>query len=141
MWEQCSYHGWWACMGAYSVAHLCPNLWNHMDYSPPGSSAPGIALTRTLEWVAMPSCRGSSRPKDWTEHTSPATPAGWFSTAEPPGKPWWGFYVIIFLTELFFLLWWYFKAKSLEYTCIFEFKIKENPSYTTIYFNFIWSNK
>ena len=27
----------------------------------------GILQVRTLEWVAMPSCRGSSRPRDWTQ--------------------------------------------------------------------------
>ena len=34
--------------------------------SPPGSSAHGILQTGILEWVAMPSSRGSSRPKDQT---------------------------------------------------------------------------
>ena len=37
-----------------------------MDYSPPGFSFHGIFQTRTLKWVAMPSSRGSSRPKDQT---------------------------------------------------------------------------
>ena len=38
-----------------------------MDGSPPGSSVHGILQARTLEWVAMPSSRGSShpRPTDW----------------------------------------------------------------------------
>ena len=35
-----------------------------MDYSPPGSSVPGILQTRILEWVAMPSSWGSLQPKD-----------------------------------------------------------------------------
>ena len=37
-----------------------------MDYSPPGSSAHGILQARTLEWVAISSSRGSSRPRDRT---------------------------------------------------------------------------
>ena len=37
-----------------------------MDYSPPGSSVCEIFQARILEWVAMPSSRGSSRPRDQT---------------------------------------------------------------------------
>ena len=37
-----------------------------MDHSLPGSSVRGILQARTLEWVATPSSRGSSRPRDWT---------------------------------------------------------------------------
>ena len=32
--------------------------------SPPGSSVHGIRQARILEWVAMPSSRGSSQPRD-----------------------------------------------------------------------------
>ena len=32
----------------------------------PGSSVHGILQARILEWVAMPSSRGSSQPRDWT---------------------------------------------------------------------------
>ena len=38
----------------------CPTLCNSMDYSPPGSSVPGIPQARILQWVAMASSRGSS---------------------------------------------------------------------------------
>jgi len=31
-----------------------------MDCSPPGSSVPGVLQARILEWIAMPSPRGSS---------------------------------------------------------------------------------
>ena len=41
-------------------------LCDPMDYSPPGSSVHGILQARTLQWVAMPSCGGSSRPRDQT---------------------------------------------------------------------------
>ena len=35
-----------------------------IDGSPPGSLVPGILQARTLEWVAISSSRGSSRPRD-----------------------------------------------------------------------------
>ena len=44
----------------------CPTLGNPMDCSPPGSSVYGILQARILEWVAMPSSRGSSPPQDST---------------------------------------------------------------------------
>ena len=43
-----------------------PTLCHPMDYSLPGSSVHGILQERILEWVAMPSSRGSSPPRDWT---------------------------------------------------------------------------
>ena len=47
-------------------AQLCPTLGDSMDCSPPGSSVHGISQARILEWVAMPSSRGSSRPRELT---------------------------------------------------------------------------
>ena len=38
-----------------------------MDYSPPGSSIHGILQARILEWVVVPSSRGSSQPRDGTQ--------------------------------------------------------------------------
>ena len=52
--------------GARAVAQSCPTLCDPMDCSPPGSSVHGLLQARTLEWVAMPSSRGSSRPRDRT---------------------------------------------------------------------------
>ena len=46
--------------------HLCLTLHNPMDCSLPGSSVHRILQARLLEWVAMLSSRGSSRPKDQT---------------------------------------------------------------------------
>ena len=40
-----------------------------MDYSPPGSAAHGIIQVRILEWIPMPSSRGSSRPRDRTHNS------------------------------------------------------------------------
>ena len=70
-----------ACVHAQSL-QSCPALYDPMDHSPPGSSVHGILQARILEWVAMPSSRGS-RPRDQT-HVSCI--AGRFSTTEPLGK-------------------------------------------------------
>ena len=51
-----------------------------MDYSPPGSFVHGIPQARILEWVVMPSSRGYSWPRDWTQ-VSCIT--GRFFTSEP----------------------------------------------------------
>ena len=45
---------------------LCLTLCYPMDCSPPDSSVHGILQARILDWVAMPSPRGSSWPRGWT---------------------------------------------------------------------------
>ena len=45
---------------------LCLTLCDPIDCSPPGSSVHGILQARILEWVVIPSSRGSSRARDWT---------------------------------------------------------------------------
>ena len=50
---------WW-------VTQSCPTLCNPMDYNLPCSSVHGIFQARILEWVAISSPRGSSRPRDPT---------------------------------------------------------------------------
>ena len=47
-----------------SFSHV--SFCNPMDPSPACSSVHGILQARILEWVAMPSSRGSSRPRDRT---------------------------------------------------------------------------
>ena len=42
----------------------CVQLWDPRDCSPPGSFVYGILQARILEWVAVPSSRGPSRPRD-----------------------------------------------------------------------------
>ena len=49
------------------VGQLCPTPCDPMDCSPPGYSVHGILQARILEWVAMPSSRGSSQPRAWTQ--------------------------------------------------------------------------
>ena len=55
------------CTVLYLVAQSCPTLCNSMDYSLPVSSWMGILQARILEWMAMPSSRGSSQPRDQTQ--------------------------------------------------------------------------
>ena len=66
------------------VTQSCPTLRDLMDYSLPGSSVHGISQARIPEWVAIPSSRGSSPPRDQTRISCIV---GRFFTAEPPGKP------------------------------------------------------
>ena len=49
------------------VAQSCLTLCNPTDCSPTGSSIHGILQATILEWVAMPSSRGSSQPRDRTQ--------------------------------------------------------------------------
>ena len=55
----------YVCVHALSL-RSCPTLCDPVDGSPPGSSARGILQAGMLEWVAMPSSRGSSRARDQT---------------------------------------------------------------------------
>ena len=59
----------WSSLHAKSL-QSCPTLSSPMDRSPPGSSVRGILQARVLEWVAMPSSRGASRPRDGTLSSS-----------------------------------------------------------------------
>ena len=43
-----------------------PTLWDPMDCSLPGFSVHGILQARVLEWIAIPSSRGSSQPRNQT---------------------------------------------------------------------------
>jgi len=52
-----------SCLAVQSCLTLC----DPMDCSPRGSSVHGILQTRILEWVAMPSSRGSSQPRAQTD--------------------------------------------------------------------------
>ena len=68
-----------ACMHAQSLSPV--RLCDPMDCSPPGSPVYGILQARILEWVAMPSSRGSSRPRDRTHiscllHWQAGSPSG-----------------------------------------------------------------
>ena len=75
-----------ACVLA-KLLQSCLTLCDPMDCSLPGSSVHGILQARILEWVAMPSSRGPSRPRNQTPISCSSYSAGRFFTAEPPGKP------------------------------------------------------
>ena len=45
------------------VHKLCPTLWDPRGCSPSGSSVHRILQARILKWVAMPSSRGTFRPR------------------------------------------------------------------------------
>ena len=45
----------------------CLTLCDPIDSSPHVSSLPGILQARMLEWVTVPSFRGSSQPRNWTQ--------------------------------------------------------------------------
>ena len=47
----------------------CPTFCDPMNYSLPGSSVHVILQARRMEWVAMPSFRRSSQPRDQTQGT------------------------------------------------------------------------
>ena len=49
---------------AVSSRSVICNLCDPVDCSPPASSVHGIVQARILEWVAMPTSRGSSQPRD-----------------------------------------------------------------------------
>ena len=51
----------------FLVTQSCSTLCNAMDCNPPCSSVHGDSPSRNTGVAAMPSSRGSSRPRDWTE--------------------------------------------------------------------------
>ena len=65
----------------------CPTLCNATDCSPPGSSVHGILQARTLEWVAVPFSRGSSRLWNRTLVSCGSCLAHGFFTLSPQGSP------------------------------------------------------
>ena len=69
-----------SCMCECSVTSFVSNsLWPY-GLSPPGPSVHGILQERILEWVAIPSSRGSSPPSDRTQISYSLAMAGRFFT-------------------------------------------------------------
>ena len=76
-----------ACMHA-KLLWSCPTLCDPMNYSPPGSFVHGILQTGILKWVAMPSLRGSSQPRDQTHiSTFPSLADRFFYHSPDLGSP------------------------------------------------------
>ena len=69
----------YVCMCAKSF-QSCPTIWNPMDCSPSDSSVHRILQARILEWIAMPSSRESSQPRDGTWIFKSPALAGTFVT-------------------------------------------------------------
>ena len=67
----------------YACVPTCPTLCDSMGCSPSDSSVHGILQARILEWVAMPSSKGSCWPRDQTciSPISPALVGGFFTTS------------------------------------------------------------
>ena len=72
--------------GAKSL-QSCSTFCDLMDGSLPGFSVHGFLQARILEWVAMPSSRGSSWPRGWIQVSCGSCTVGWLFTAELPEKP------------------------------------------------------
>ena len=71
---------------------LYPTFCDPVDCSLPGSSVHGISQARVLEWVTMPSSRGSSPPRGQTQVSYASCIGRWvFLTLAPPGTPHIGF--------------------------------------------------
>ena len=76
------------------------SLQPHRLYSLPGSSVHGIFQVRILEWVAIPSSRGSSRSRDWTCISYTSSLAGGFFTASAT----WESHILLSLPKILTLL-------------------------------------
>ena len=71
------------CVCVRQVTSIVSDSLRPVDCGPPASSVYGILQARILEWVATPSSRGSSRPRDrthvlyllhWQEDSLPRVP-------------------------------------------------------------------
>ena len=88
-WQMCTLTN--ACIHAHLIqSHL--TLCHPMDrgawWAPPGSSVHRISQARILEWVAISSSRGSSRPQDQTCVSCSFCTAGRFFATEPAVHSW-----------------------------------------------------
>ena len=71
----------WICICMYAkLLQLCPTLCNPLDCSQPVSYVHWISQAKILEWVAMPSSRGSSWLKPLSLK-SPALAGAFFTTS------------------------------------------------------------
>ena len=81
------------CVYTHTHTYMClftsvvsDSLWPH-GLQPTRLFCPWILHARILEWVAMPSSRGFSSPRDWTRVSCSSCISGRFFTTVPPGKP------------------------------------------------------
>ena len=81
----CSLTSAWEKAGLCSVTSVMPNSLQPHELEPNRLLCPWHSPARTLQWVAMPSCRGSSQPRD-RNCIPPALQVDFLPT-EPPGSP------------------------------------------------------
>ena len=74
------------CVRAKSL-QLCLTLCDPIDWSPSGSSVHGILQAKMLQWVAIPSSRGSSQPRGRTRVSCLLPWQTGSLPLAPPGKP------------------------------------------------------
>ena len=92
-----TYKGICVCVPSrFSRIWLC----NPVECSLPGSFIHGILQAGIPEWIAMPSFRGYSQPRDQTCISCLPALAGGFFTLAPPGKP-----VKVKVAQLYPTLW------------------------------------
>ena len=94
------------------VAQSCPTPCNPMDYSPPGFSVHGISQARILEWVTMPSSKGSSWPRVRTHVSCVFCTAGRFFTHWVIGEAPINYALIYALINAYM---WNLKKNSIDY--------------------------
>ena len=75
-----------ACLCAEPI-QSCLTLYDPVDYRLAGCSVRGILQARILEWVSMPSSRGSSPPMDPICVSCDSYVEGGLFTTEPSGRP------------------------------------------------------
>ena len=73
---------------------LCPTLHDPMDCSLPDSTVQGILQVRILEWIVIPSYRGSSLKGSNPCLLSPALVRGFFATSAP-----WKAQIYVYITK------------------------------------------
>ena len=77
----------WECLGVRVRARsVIPTLRGPVDCSLPGSSVRQIFQARVLGWVARPSSRGSSRPREQTRISRVSCVSSGFFTTTPTVK-------------------------------------------------------
>ena len=76
------------CLLPANSLQSCPTVCDPVDCSPPGSSVHDTSQARILEWVAMPSSRGSSNPEiDPLSLMFPALAGGFFTASSTCRAP------------------------------------------------------
>ena len=105
------------------VAQLCRILCDPTDHSLPGSSVRGTLQARILEWIAMPSSRGSSNPgSEPASLVSPALASRFFT----PGSTWEALLISIFLIKKKKGYWFFFSDS--EFKTLFKISLSSASS-------------